>query len=361
MSSFRFVPRLHTADTLAGFLADFSVGEGDLIITDRCIYEPFFQNVAGPACIIQDDFGPGEPTESKIAAIAAAAAKISFDRVIAVGGGTVIDIGKLLALTGWTELLPLFRRETAPVRGKKLVIVPTTCGTGSELTNIAVVAFEQLHTKLGLAADELYADDAVLIPELLSGLPAKVFMHSSIDALIHAAESYLSPKANEFTRLFAAEAIRRITAGYRVLAEKGLEARSELLGEFLLASCFAGASFSNAGTGVVHAMSYPIGAAYHLPHGEANYETLFAALAFYKSKAPGGTLAALEALTGPFDELEALIGRLIRRRPLRELGMTAADAKSFAADVVANQQRLLANNYAPASAADIEAIFLASM
>jgi len=358
MSVFRISPRLQTIDTLDEFLAAFSIGEGDLVITDRCIFESFFKARALKShFIIQDDFGGGEPNDKKIMAIAGEARKTPYERVIAVGGGTVIDIGKLLSVSGWDDCLVLFRKEAVPVRDKKLVIIPTTCGTGSEVTNIAVVAFEELHTKIGLAVDELFADDAVLIPELLTGLPAKVFMHSSIDALIHAVESFLSPKANPFTQTFAAEAMKMIVAGYKALAKRGMDCRKEYLHEFLLASCYAGLSFSNAGTGIVHAMSYPLGGAYHLPHGEANYEIFFTGLKFYESKKPDGDFKRLLDIIGPLGELEKLIGGLIPRRPMREFGMTAAEAKTFARDVIENQKRLLANNYVPATEAEIEAIF----
>ena len=111
----------------------------------------------------------------------------------------------------------------------------------------AILALNKKGTKKGLAVDEMYADSAVLIPELLGGLPFKFFAASSIDALIHAVESSLSPKGNEMTRLFGYKAIEMILNGYKIIAEKGEEARIPLLSDFLTASNYAGIAFGNAG------------------------------------------------------------------------------------------------------------------
>lgn len=111
-----------------------------------------------------------------------------------IGGGTIIDIAKILALDSILPIEDLYDGKLPIKRTKKLVLVPTTCGTGSEVTNIAILALTRRHTKKGLANDCMYADSAVLVPELLKGLPFKFFATSSIDALIHAMESSLSPK-----------------------------------------------------------------------------------------------------------------------------------------------------------------------
>lgn len=367
MSSFKIVPQIQTFDALGDFLSAFSVGEGDLILTDRCLYEPFLAGTdTGARIIVQDDFGPGEPNSDKVLAIMQKAQEEPYDRVIGIGGGTVIDIAKLLRLKAPGSLLDLFQGGEAPVREKRLVIVPTTCGTGSEITNISIVAFYDLDIKLGLAKDELYADDAVLVPPLLAGLPHRVFMHSSIDALIHAMESYLSPKANTFTRFFAVDAMKTILTGYSELAKNGPDYKNELLRPFLIASCYAGCSFSNAGCGTVHAMSYPLSGVYHLPHGEANYECLIAVLRYYQAQKPQGDLRDLLAIIagglgcpqeGAIDALEALLASLIERRPMGRLGMTEAQAQTFAESVEKTQQRLLGNSYLPMSVNAIAAIY----
>lgn len=365
MSAFKVVPSIQTIETLNEFIEAFHVGKQDLILTDRCLYQSYFLTL-GFTCIIQDDYGSGEPTEDKVNAIRADFMNYDCERVIAAGGGTVIDIAKLMVLADWTDCLPLFRKEIPAVRNKKLILIPTTCGTGSEITNISIVAFQNIGSKLGLVNDALYADYAVLIPMLLEKLPMRVFLHSSIDALIHAVESYLSPKANEMTRLFSVSAMTTIIKGYRAIVHNGIGPGRELLHDFLLASSFAGIAFSNAGCGLIHAMSYPISGEYHLTHGESNYELLIAVLSFYAEIKEG---SAFKELTGLFAtlfdcneteviaSLKKLIGQLIPRRPMKEFGMDEVKAVEFSAQVVKNQQRLLANSYIPVTAEDIINIY----
>jgi len=367
MSSFRIVPQIHIQALLDGFLQEFAVGKEDIILTDRCIYEPYLADKDLPCrIIIQDDLGPGEPTSDKVNAIYALAKESSYTRVIGIGGGTVIDIAKLLCLADLSDLLGIFQGRTPIRRDKELIIVPTTCGTGSEITNISIVAFNDLNIKLGLARDDIFASHAVLIPELLSGLPGRVFCTSSVDALIHALESYLSPKANTFTRFFAADAIKTILRGYRLLSEQGEQARPGLLKDFLIASCYAGISFSNAGCGAVHAMSYPLSGEYHLPHGEANHQCLIEIFKYYYTKNPEGDLKNLLVLISaelggkPKDALaalEKLLDSLIQRKSLSTFGMTEAKAEEFAETAEKTQQRLLGNSYVPMNVPDMAEIY----
>lgn len=120
---------------------------------------------------------------------------LSFDRVVAVGGGTVIDIAKLFVLEGLVDVVTAFERSIPLVKGKQLVIIPTTCGTGSEVTNLSIAEITSKQTKMGLADDAILPDEAVIIPELLRGLPFNFYTYSAIDAFIHAVESYVSPKS----------------------------------------------------------------------------------------------------------------------------------------------------------------------
>ena len=367
MSSFKIAPEIHVMDTLREFLDTFSVGKGDILLTDRCLYDPYLAD-KNLECtvIIQDDFGPGEPNSDKVKAIYETAKKTSFKRVVGIGGGTVIDIAKLLCLGDLTRMLDMFQGKIPVRKQHELLILPTTCGTGSEITNISIVAFNDLNIKLGLAQNALYADHAVLVPELLQGLPYRVFLLSSIDAMIHGMESYLSPKANTFTRFFSVDAIRTILKGYMRLAEKGEGEKTALLKEFLIASCYAGIAFSNAGCGTVHAMSYPLSGEYHLPHGEANHECLIEVFKYYYAKNPSGDLADLMALIASIlgceqkdaiEALEKLLDSLIQRRPMASFGMTEEKAAEFAESVEKTQQRLLANIYVPMNVPDMAEIY----
>ena len=137
--------------------------------------------------------------------------------------GTILDVAKLFALKTVSPVVKLFNKELEIVKDKELILVPTTCGTGSEVTNISILELTAINSKFGLAVDELYPDKAILIPELLAGLPMKYFATSSIDALIHSIESFTSPKGNDFTRMFSLNAMDMILKGYREIAKNGEE------------------------------------------------------------------------------------------------------------------------------------------
>ena len=119
-----------------------------------------------------------------------------YKRIIAIGGGAVIDMAKILVLDGEAKAESYYRKEVPLRKVRTLLAVPTTCGAGSEVSNVSITEITSIHSKLGLAVDEIYADEAVLIPELLRELPYEFFATSAIDAFIHAIESFVSPKAN---------------------------------------------------------------------------------------------------------------------------------------------------------------------
>lgn len=130
----------------------------------------------------------------------------------------------------------------------------------------------------------MFAAKSILIPELISGLPYKFFATSSIDALIHAAESSLSPKAYPHSELFSKEAIRLILDGYLYVMEHGKDSWTDKAEQFLIASNFAGMAFCSTGCAAVHALSYPLGGGYHIPHSEANQLVFAAVFRKYKEK-----------------------------------------------------------------------------
>jgi 4-hydroxybutyrate dehydrogenase len=329
-------PEIHHYDTCREFCEAFNVGEGDLIITNEYIYHPYFDALNLKADVLyQEKYGQGEPSDEMVEAIYADI-KGSYKRIIAVGGGTIIDIAKLYALKNVVPVLDLFDRKLEIVKDKQLILVPTTCGTGSEVTNLSILELKSRHTKQGLGLDEMYADYAVLVPELLSGLPFKFFATSSIDALIHALESSLSPKATPYTELFGYKAVEMILKGYMEIAKNGQDARISLLKDFLIASNYAGIAFGNAGCAAVHALSYPLGGTYHVPHGEANYCLLIGVFKKYMELDPDGQIRNLNRFIAGilgcdeavvYEELEKLLNQIIQRKPLREYGVTEDDLK----------------------------------
>ena len=390
--------------TFEEFAGKIGLGAGDLVITQSFLYEPYMKGL-GLECkfVLQDRYGAGEPSDEMIARILddlraeglggaerpGSAPADGFKRIVGIGGGTVIDIAKLFVLKGLEDPEAAYLREMPIVKGRELVIVPTTCGTGSEVTNISIAELKRKHTKLGLADNAILPDEAVLIPELLKGLPFKFYVYSAIDALIHAAESYVSPKATPHSRLFSEAAIHTILEVFGGIVERGEDYRFERLEDMLVAANMAGIAFGNAGCGPVHALSYPLGGNYHVPHGESNYQFFTHIFKLYSECRPEGRIANLNRLfakelglagdtpaaavydakelghagdvpaAAVYDALEQRLGSLIARRKLREYGMTQEEVRTFAAQVFASQQRLLANTYIPMPEEQIAAIYAA--
>jgi len=361
-------------DTFEAFAQAEKLGKGDLVITQSFLYEPFMQSLdLSCTFIMQDRYGAGEPSDEMIDRILKDNAGKTFRRVIGIGGGTVIDIAKLFVIEHLTHAADAFERKIPITKGKELILIPTTCGTGSEVTNISIAEIKSKHTKLGLADDALAADKAVLIPELLTGLPYKFFIFSAIDALIHAVESFVSPKADDYSQLFSEAAIRTILRVFKRIAAEDQACRFQHSREMLLASNYAGIAFGNAGCGAVHALSYPIGGQLHVAHGEANYQFFVPIFRRYAMKKPGGAIAHLNTVLAAelgldsglilrkanavYDSLSVLLAQLLSRRPLREFGMQEEDIESFADNVILTQQRLLNNNYVAFSRDEIRDIY----
>jgi len=368
MQALRIVPKIFTFNTVKEFNDEFKIGKKDLLVTNEWLYNPYIKPLGIDTNVLfQEKYGSGEPTDDMINSMAKDMKQFDVDRIIAFGGGTILDICKVLALELPEDVTPIFLGEIPPKKVKQLVSIPTTCGTGSEVTNVAITALKALGTKKGIAVDETYADIAVLIPEPLRGLPYPVFVTSSVDALIHAIESYLSPKASPFTEMYSLAAMDMIMDIYKNIVSTGEEYRNKHLDEALLASCYAGIAFGNAGCAAVHALSYSIGSAFHVPHGEANYQFFTEVFKMYQKKAPDGKIKQATELFARYlecdpkgdvyGELEIFLNKLIAKKPLRDYGMTEAQIDEFTTSTVANQQRLLVNNYVFLEDDEIREIF----
>ena len=369
-------PEINRFETFAEFAKEFRLGEGDVVLTNEYIYSPIMEK-ENLACrwIFQEKYGAGEPTDIMVDQILEEMNQSECKRVIAVGGGTIIDIAKVLILEGATDVDALYDQKELK-KAKELIIIPTTCGTGSEVTNLAIINRTRKGTKMGLGSPVMYADYAVLIPEFLKSLPYYVFATSSIDALIHAVESYLSPNATAYTEIFSEAAIRRIMGGYCKIAKEGADARFEDSESYLIASDFAGIAFGNSGCAAVHAMSYALGAKYHVPHGESNYQFFTSVLEKYQEKKPDGKIVKVAQLFAEIAEaheledisgkdgiqiLSGLLEKILEKKPMRSYGATQEDILPFAESTLENQQRLLKNNYVPLTLEEIRGIYQARL
>lgn len=367
MKLFQQKTEVHKYHCAEEFVKEYEIGEKDFILASKSTYEAFFEPLGISAHVeYKSKYGKGEPTDLMIDALLEDFRKTDCDRIIAIGGGAVIDMAKILVLDGNEKAEKYFRREVPLKKAHTLIAVPTTCGAGSEVSNISIAELTSIHSKLGLAVDEIYPDEAVLIPELLSKLPYSFFATSAIDALIHAIESYVSPRANLYTEMFSMKAIEMIVAGFQKIIAHGEEYRMNLLEDFLVASDLAGVAFGNAGTGAVHAMSYPLSGAYHVTHGEANYQFLTAVFAMYQKLNPDGKIKKLNHFLGEilgcedekvYTELEKLLDQIISRKHLREYGMKEEEIVSFAKSVEESQQRLLNQSYVKFNTKQMEEIY----
>jgi len=366
MYQFSLPTIIKSAATFREFAEEADLKNTDLILTNEFIYEPFIKPCQ-TACqvLFQERYGNGEPNDEMIDAIRKDIPE-NIERVIAVGGGTVIDIAKVLTFTGDWKTEDIFMARLIPEKARGLIVVPTTCGTGSEVTNVTICELKQMKTKKGLALDSMYADIAILIPEMVHTLPYKFFATSSIDAMIHAVESYVSPKAIPHSEAYSEKAIKLIVSGYQYVKEHGKDSWVDKAEDFLVASNLAGIAFGYAGCAAVHALSYPLGGTYHIPHGEANQLMFAAVFKKYKEKAPVGKINKLEEIFAEvlnveagdaLNELYKLMEVILKRKDLREYGVKEEELTTFTDSVIIGQQRLLRNNYVALTREDMIEIY----
>lgn len=367
MIQFRLKTTIQVYDNCREFSETFQIGDGDLIITSGHIYANYLTGLTAGATVVNfRQYGNGEPNDQMVEAILKDIKEIAYHRVIAIGGGSILDVAKLFVLKNISPVQDLFERKLPIIKKKELIMVPTTCGTGSEVTNISILELLTKKTKMGLAVDELFADYAVLIPELLETLPTNSFATSSIDAFIHAIESYLSPKANEFTQMYSKKAMELILSAYQTIAVQGEQARATIMKDILLASTYAGIAFGNAGCAAVHALSYPLGAVFHIPHGESNYAIFNGVFAKYMKIEPNGKIKELNeflaellecSIDSVYIKIEELFNGILPKKSLSSYGVTLEQIDEFANSVMTNQGRLMANNYVELSRADVYEIY----
>lgn len=346
------------------FIENYKINNNDLIFTNDVIYKNYLKNTKAKV-FLYNDYGNGEPSDELVERLYADIKDFNYNRVIAIGGGAILDVGKILALEDISPVDNLFNGTIEVKKGCEMIAVPTTCGTGSEVTNISILALIKKNTKLGLANVALYPDKAVLIPQLLEGLPYGVFATSSIDALIHACESFTSPNATSYSKIFSREAIKIILKAYKDIALCKDNVKRNLR-DLLVASNYAGIAFSNAGCALVHAMSYPLGAKYHVPHGESNYVLFMAVYKKYLSIKSDGAIDELFSFIAEvlgckkedaIKELEALLENILPLKQMSKYGAVWEDIEEFVKIVVTKQGRLTKNNFVNVSEKQIKEIY----
>lgn len=211
-----------------------------------------------------------DPPEANVLDALALAREFAADGVVGFGGGSTMDVAKLVAfLSCAAQTLPeIYGVGLAQGSRLPLIQVTTTAGTGSEVTPIAIVTTGESEKK-GVVAPQLLPDIALLDAELTIGLPPRVTAMTGVDAMVHAIEAYTSKiRKNPLSDNLARQGLKLLFENIRAVVDNGdnLEARSHML----LGAMLAGQAFANAPVGAVHALAYPIGGQYHVPHGLSN-------------------------------------------------------------------------------------------
>jgi alcohol dehydrogenase class IV len=297
-----------------------------------------------------------DPPESIVLQAAQMGRSEHIDGVIAVDGGSSMDVAKVVAvLLGGDQTLPeLYGVDQVSGQRLPLILVPTTAGTGSEVTPVAVITTGET-TKAGVSSAILLPDIAVLDADLTLGLPPAITAMTGVDAMVHAIEAYTSRhKKNPLSDNLARQALHLLARNIRTAVHEGgnREARANML----LGAMLAGQAFANAPVAAVHALAYPLGGHYHIPHGLSNSLVLPSVLEFNAPEAselyaqladivvgdvvPGSNEAKTAALVG---SLRQLIDDVNLPATLSEAKVKESDLEMLAQDAML-QQRLLINN-----------------
>ena len=298
-----------------------------------------------------------DPPESVVMDAVQSAQAFACDGVIGFGGGSSMDVAKLLAvlIKGEQPLAEIYGVDQISGGRLPLIQVPTTAGTGSEATMVSIITTGET-TKAGVVSRTLLADKIILDASLTTGLPAAVTAATGIDAMVHAIEAFTSKRLkNPLSDMLAREALRLMAANIKTAVKQGdnLEARSAML----LGAMLAGQAFANAPVAAVHALAYPLGGNYHIPHGLSNSLVLPHVLRFNAPQA-GELYAELAAIILPNQQLPedpmattelladyflALAGDLGLQTRLEQMNIPKSALPMLAEEAML-QQRLLINN-----------------
>lgn len=229
----------------------------------------------------------------------------NYDLIIGIGGGSALDLAKLAAVFmtnegAVSEYLNLTGNRSLSHKGVPKILIPTTAGTGAEVTNISVLALD--HSKDVITHDFLIADVAIVDAALTVSVPPKVTAATGADALTHAIEAYISVNANPYSDGHAIQAIKLISKSLRTAVADGTnkDARTAMA----YGSYLAGLSFFNAGVGAIHALAYPLGGQFHIAHGDSNAVLIPYVMSYIRNKCSEKMYDIYEAMGGDVVGLE---------------------------------------------------------
>lgn len=288
--------------------------------------------------------------------------------IIAVGGGSVIDVAKLVSVLNTDKYTVKDLLETPSIAKKTIrtMMIPTTAGTGAEATPNAIVTVPEKSLKVGIVSNEMIADYVILDAEMIRNLPRPIAASTGIDALAHAIECYTSKKANPFSDLYSLSALEIIIKNIEAACDGDMNAKSNML----LASFYAGVAITTSGTTGVHALSYPLGGKYHIPHGVSNAIMLMPVMRFnepyirhlltnvYNRLWPFSNIEKDEEKSAlVLDHIEKIIRYLDIPQSVRSFGVNKEEIDELVKGGM-EAKRLLVNNMREIAEADARSMYL---
>jgi len=349
-------------------------GKSVLIVTDPGVLSaellekviPQFKELDLPVQIFSDV--EADPPIPVIELAVKIAQESRTDYIVGFGGGSSMDVAKLVALLapGAEQLSEIYGIGMAKGPRLPLILVPTTAGTGSEVTQSSVVTVSESEKK-GVLSPHLLPDLAILDAELTLGLPSHVTAATGIDAMVHAIEAFTTKRLkNPMSDCVAKEALSLLAGNLHTAVHSGndIVARENML----LGACMGGMAFTNAPVAGVHALAYPIGARFHVPHGLSNSLMLAPVMRFNIEIAhsmyaelgeiirPGLTVSTIAQAEQLAEYLEGLAGELGLPQKLIEVGITGDDVDQLAKDAML-QTRLLMNSPREITLQDAAALY----
>lgn len=291
------------------------------------------------------------------------------DLIVAIGGGSVMDVAKLASVLIRADYTAsdLVNKPNLAIKQMKSVMIPTTCGTGSEATCNAIVAIPEENTKKGIVNDNLIPDYVILDPSTIARLPKSILAATGVDALAHAVECFTSKKATPFSDTYALASAKLIFGNIKeaYTSAENMTAKSNML----LGAFYGGVAIASSGTTAVHALAYPLGGKYHIAHGVSN-AILFAHVMDFNKDACANRLEVLCDAVNPGMSTKTtnekaqyiidLISEIVKYTEiptsLEQFGVKPEDI-DFLVDAGSQQQRLLVNNMKELTLYDIREIY----
>jgi alcohol dehydrogenase class IV len=348
-----------------------------LIVTDKALLQLGFVNLAIEAlsaesiqAIVFDGVIP-DPTVEVVDNALNLARHHHCDAIVALGGGSSIDTAKIIALhdNPFISATNLFNQDLSKFNKLPLIAIPTTAGTGAEVTFVSVITATD-GNKFAVFHSKILPDVAILDANLTLGLPPLITAATALDAMVHCIEAYTSrTKKNPISDALAVKGLQLLWQNYRKVMTDGknIEARSEML----LGSCLAGMAFVNASVAAVHGLSYPLSIRFHVPHGHANALVMAGVFTFNLPAAqqhyaelaravlPKQTLSLDDtaAATLFIDELKQFLTESGLKTSLRELGIQQTDIDGLATLMINTYARLIVSNPIDMTVDDVKKIY----